>query len=488
MKINSFKKGALTALLGLSAFMASCGDSGMTCSEQADPSILDHGSSFHQYINDDAVRLTRDYIGKSFTTDGIAQVKLKSKIDGDTAHFTAVNDSSTTLKARFYGIDTPESTGSIQPWGKPASNFTGSMLQKANDNGTIVLSANQYVDGVPSYDSTGSRYISVIWINLDTPNADYSDLFCLNLYIVQEGYSYVKSLSEMPTYVDTFQKAEAQAKSFKLHLFSDCDDPLYNYGSYEDVSLLALKNEVVATLKDPNHENAYSNAKVRVQGTVAGFSNHTLYLTDWCYYDGYTKDDKVEPGVTGEYAGINIYTGMSTIPSKFTTKNAYIQVSGTAAVSENFGFQISGCTFPKVSYDENDAKVILTASNNVDEHKLHTFEYTSSELNAIVDNISDTEKMNTESLYCSVKVTTPVEIVGGYTSDDEMTLYAKDQNWRIYMPFQYKTSDGSTWREHAYFVGHTVNVTGVFNFHTTQSGNTYWQLCLSNSDDLTIVS
>lgn len=507
---NSIKRLSLAFLMGFSALMASCGDevaessSSVTESNQQSSTSqgeLDHDANFHQYINDSAVKLGLDYKGHTFLADGIEQVSLLHKIDGDTAHFTPKSDSNTTIKSRFYGIDTPESTGAIQPWGKAASNFTGGMLEEANKNGTIVVASAQYQYGEPEFDSTGSRYLSIIWISLDTKDAPFDDLICLNLYIVQEGYSYVKNLSAMTTYVDTFTAAETQAKNYKLHLFSSDPDPLYNYGDYEDVSLLELKKELLLSMADSSHENKYDNAKVRVVGTVAGFVDHTIYLTDWNYYtdeDGNYVDNNgnsvndpvVNPGVTGEYCGINIYTGMSAIPSKYTAKGAYIQVCGTASDSENFGFQISGATFPVVSYSENDAKVILSPAANTDEHALHTFEYTASELTAIANSYSSSS-VNSESLYCSVSVTDAVEITRYYdaTSGGEMTLYSSE-NWRIFIPFTYTFTDSegkAQWSSGANFVGKKIKVTGVLTFSTNSKGNTYWQLCPSTSSDIVIV-
>ena len=59
---------------------------------------------------------------------GTAQqtVTVKAFIDGDTTHFnlkTPVNGSSV-LKARYLAINTPESTGKIEEYGKTASEFT----------------------------------------------------------------------------------------------------------------------------------------------------------------------------------------------------------------------------------------------------------------------------------------------------------------------------------------------------------------------------
>jgi hypothetical protein len=56
------------------------------------------------------------------------------------------------------GIDTPESTGQIEPWGKPASIYTKSKLQNAKE---IVLESDEV--GTPVFDSTGERYLAWVW-------------------------------------------------------------------------------------------------------------------------------------------------------------------------------------------------------------------------------------------------------------------------------------------------------------------------------------
>ena len=65
------------------------------------------------YAKDGDCKLALDYSGRDFYVDGIGQFSLKTAIDGDTAHFTPKVDNGNigTMKARFYGIDTPESTG-----------------------------------------------------------------------------------------------------------------------------------------------------------------------------------------------------------------------------------------------------------------------------------------------------------------------------------------------------------------------------------------
>ena len=213
-------------------------------------------------------------------------------IDGDTAHFYPVvtTTSDEPVKSRYYGIDTPESTGKIQPYGHAASEFNKEKLLNASTNGTIVVStpngltneqiangANPYV--LPSPDSTGSRYVSLVWINETKKNANYDELILLNLWIVQGGYSWVKAVGDIPEYAPTFYQAEQQAKDLKLVLFSGVDDPDMPTGDYVLANLLEMKVEMERLIKEPESEYAYNNQKLRIRGTVAGFANNTLYLS-----------------------------------------------------------------------------------------------------------------------------------------------------------------------------------------------------------------
>lgn len=451
------------------------------------------------YASNGSVKLGLEYAGHSFWTDGIEQVTLHTTIDGDTAHFTTSTQSAsgeTLLKARFYGIDTPESTGKVQPWGKPASIYTSEILQKASRSGTIVVSSPASTYQAPSADSTGSRYVSLIWVNETVKNAPIDQLKLLNLMIVENGYSWVKNLSDVPEYVDTFRAAESQARQAGLHLFGTDPDPYFNYGGYKNVSLLDLKTEIVASLKDSSHQNAYNNERVTVQGTVAGFSNHIVYIQDYCSYVDDSGDplyvddkgnsiyqDKIDQGILGEYAGINIFVGMSSIPSKFKAVGNYIQVSALALES-NFGFQLTDGTFPTVSYDENDAQLIYRADQVPEEHKLHTFEYTNAELNAAL------KAQDYSALNCAVKITDPVTVTGGYDSDSAHILYtsATDKTaWSVYFTFGYQPDPADSalrWSTYERFVGNSFLFEGVLGLHSSSTGNDKFNLYPRTSSDM----
>ena len=96
-----------------------------------------------------------------------AKVEVKSYIDGDTTHFivtdgTKIGDESY-IKARYLAINTPESTGVIEAWGKKASNYTKTQLKAATD---IIIESDT---ATWDLDSTGGRYL--LWVWYKTPPA-----------------------------------------------------------------------------------------------------------------------------------------------------------------------------------------------------------------------------------------------------------------------------------------------------------------------------
>ncbi len=492
MMKKKFTFALLLAILGLN--LAACGttnqegedDSATRPTEPTTSEVTPSPSSseedtFKDYAHDGSCLLGLDYKDHDFFKDGIGQVTLKTCIDGDTAHFEPVvtTTSSETIKARFFGIDTPESTGKVQEWGKPASNFTKQILTEAAENGTIVVSSAQSTYGTPNLDSTGVRYVSLVWVNTEKKNADYTELALLNLWIVQEGLSWVKNVNDMPEYIDVFRAAQSQAEKFKKNMFSGEPDPYFNYGDYEDVSILDMKREIEKSILDASYVNKYNNKKVRFTGTVAGYSNNTLYVQE------YYPNDEDDPSKGGEYAGINIFTGMSTISSKFTTVNTYVEICGLAQDSETFGFQITDTQghFPVTSdYNDNDCRILLKAADNTDEHSLYKFSYTASELNA------QATAGKTDNLNCYTTVTTEVTVKRQYTSTDEseVTLYLNDYDWNIYITFIYKNAlrgknhkwTGDEW------VGYSFTVTGVYCYHRTTSGKIVYQMVPSQASDL----
>lgn len=457
---------SLTALLSLGV-LAGCGEQ--------EPQKVDFSTK-------DEARLVLDYKNKSFINDGVGQVTLSTAIDGDTAHF---NDPKTNelYKCRFAGINTPESTGKIQPFGKAASNYTKEKLKKANQDGTIVITIPGDEYEKPSFDSTGTRYVALVWINEEVKNCDYKDLKCLNLMLVQEGFSDVKNASESPRLDPVFRDAWQQAKDLKLNMFSGEDDPLFNYGEYQETSLLDIKIEIEKTVeanrKGETYENKYNGAKVRVVGTVVGFANNILYLQNF-----YSQENGARVP-EGEYAGINVFTGMAPIPSKFYAKNTYLQLCGTCIDDENFGFQISGVSFKLYGKNEDDAKVILEPKDNTDEFKLKEFELST----------SDIKDENFKYLNSPISFTDTVTCYDGYDNNGEVTLFLENSKgerlkFNVFIAFLYKPNPNNPseiWKTIEDFKGKTFTLKGVLAIRKTKSGKYQYQILPTASEDLSEV-
>lgn len=465
----------------VSLILGACG--GGTTGGNSSESSSDSTSTLPEwvdYVNESNVRLSLDYKGRDFYQDGIGEVTLRMTIDGDTAHFNPVvtTTSDEAIKARFYGIDTPESTGQVQQWGKEASDFTKSKLKEAAENGTIVVSSPLSGYGKPTPDSTGERYVSLVWINTEVKNASYEDLILLNLWIVQEGLSWVKNVGDIPEYTDAFYAAEQQARDYKLNMFSGEIPPSWPDSEYQVVSLLDLKRDTVGLLTQSDYVSLYDNVRVRIQGTVAGFANNILYLQD--YFD---EDISGTPG--GEFAGINIFVGMSPIPSKYTKQNTYLEICGLAQYSENFGFQITDTQgrFPSGSpFNDTDTQIIFTADENVDDHKLTILEYSGSELNAVTSN------QTFECLFCAVKVTDIVTVSNVYiASSNEITVYFENYTFQAYVTFLYRGDPerpNYTWTTEDDWIGKQFYISGVYTFHQTASGRINYQINPTGSADL----
>ena len=457
----------------------------------SDPNAPHEGDeNWIDYTQSTAVRLSLDYKNRDFYKDGIGQVTLRTAIDGDTAHFDPVvtTTSSLTIKSRYYGIDTPESTGRIQPWGQPASDFNKKKLNAAKENGTIVVSTARTDYGAPEYDSTGERFVSLIWIHETKKDAPFNELYLLNLAIVQEGYSWVKNVQDMPDFADTFYAAESQAKNYKLRLFSGVPEDTFPTGDYINTSLLDLKVATENYIIDKNYSSPLDGQKVRIRGTVAGYSNGTMYLQSY-FEESDSEDIRGEgKGIAGgEYAAINIFCGMSSVPSKYRKINTFIQLCVFAKYSENFGFQLTGAEghFPIVASEatEEDCQILIKAEDNVGEQSLHMIEYTASKLSQIAS------AGNFECLNCAVKVTDPVVCSKFYinTKGDEITLNFQNCSFSAYITFSYAGDPSKKfeyWNTEAQFVGKKFLLSGIYTYHTTQSGKTTYQIIFNDAAGL----
>ena len=139
------------------------------------------------------------------------EVTVHAYIDGDTTHFNVPHDvaDNGVLKARYMGINTPESTGKIEEWGKKASTFTKEKLSTAV---SIYVESD---DDKWNLDSSGGRHLVYVWYK-PTEDSDYRNL---NLEIIQNGLS-ISCGTVNDRYGQEATNAFQQAKREKLHVFS----------------------------------------------------------------------------------------------------------------------------------------------------------------------------------------------------------------------------------------------------------------------------
>ena len=208
-----------------------------------------------------------------------ATVTVKNYVDGDTTHFNVPDGiaDDNVLKARYLAINTPESTGQIEPWGKAASNFTKSKLKSAQ---SIIIESD---DDKWNLDSTGGRYLVWVWYRT-SEDSEYRNL---NIEILQNGLA-LASNTARSRYGDIGVKALDQAKKLKLKVYSDEQDPDFYYG---DAQVLTLKE-------------IRTNIQKYEATTVAFDAVVTKNYNDAIYVENYDEETQL-------YYGMYIYLGYS---------------------------------------------------------------------------------------------------------------------------------------------------------------------------------
>lgn len=305
----------------LSALLAACILLGcMTgCGGDADPTV--------PVTTAPAVIEEKDYAG-SVTLNMTSptaklEVSVKSFIDGDTVHFHTSDDrfEDGVLKLRFLGINTPESTGKIEQWGKKASNFTKEKLSAA---ASILVESDT---SAWVADSTGSRYLGWVWYK-PTADAPWRNL---NIEILQEGLA-VASNSGQNRYGQTCLDAIAQAKTEKLNVHSGVKDPDFCYAEAVSIDLRELRCNVAD----------YEGQKVAFEGVVIKNEDNAIYVESY--------DDE-----TDMYYGMYVYYGFSLSGDglEIISVGNSVRIVGTVQYYETGdSYQVSGLQYRIMKPDD----------------------------------------------------------------------------------------------------------------------------------------
>lgn len=227
-----------------------------------------------------------DYVAElslDMSTDSIKQeVTVYKNIDGDTTHFKFKDSTKLPeaaredgyFKARYMAINTPESTGKIEEWGRRASDFTKNALNSAE---SIIIESD---DDKWNPDSTGSRFMVWVWYRTSA-DSEYRNL---NLEILQNGLAVASNASDN-RYGDVCTKAFNQARDQKLYVHSGEEDPDFFYGEAIKMTLKELRLSI----------NDYIATTVAVEGVVTrNDGNNGVYIESY--------DEETE-----RYYGVYVY-------------------------------------------------------------------------------------------------------------------------------------------------------------------------------------
>lgn len=401
-----------------------------------------------------------DYVSgvKLDRNSGTLQIEatVKSYIDGDTTHFY-VDESvcaDGVLKARYLAINTPESTGKIEEWGKAASKFTRSKLEKAV---SIILESDNDKWNI---DSTGERHLVWVWYKT-AEDAEYRNL---NIEILQEGYA-ISSNASQNRYGETCTKAIAQAIAYEKYVYSKELDPSFPYGAAQEVTLKQLRT----------HIEEYDGALVAFNGVVTMNSDGSIIVEE------YDAENNM-------YYGMTIYYGTSGLNGEgleILTIGNEIRVVGVVSYWETGGvYQVSSLEYNRrdkdnprnikllsqghtAGYFEVDAKTFTSKIDVMLEEETKTFDYAQLVLNTSVsmknlkvDSVYTTEKGDSAgamTLHCTAEDGTKIDL---------RTIVLYKDGVKV-------TAD--------YFKGKTIDVKGFVDFFDGD-----YQIEIYSVDDVTI--
>lgn len=361
------------------------------------------------------------------------EATVKTFVDGDTVHFHVSEDvvAGGVLKARFLAINTPESTGKVEEYGKAASNYTKAVLSEA----TSIILESETDSWNP--DSTGSRYLTWVWYKTD----DMTDYRNLNVEILQNGLALANSTANN-RYGETCMAALNQAKMQKLNLYSGQPDPDFFYGDAVELTLKELRTNI----------EDYNGMKVAFEGVVICNSG-----SQGVYVENYDEE-------TERYYGMYVYYGhgLSGMGLDVLGVGNEARIVGTVQYYEAGGtWQVSGVSYRQMKPDDPDNLQKLS-TGNVPAYTLTT----AADLFQSVELPDGT--INT--LNAEFALATSVELKGLYvsdvkTTDDAVILKCEAEGVAITVrTVLLRGDDGIVSAEETY-LGKTVDVKGVVDYY-----------------------
>ncbi len=374
-------------------------------------------------------------------------------VDGDTTHFNVPTSVVSTgiLKARYLGINTPESTGQIEPWGKKASDYTKAALQSAT---SIIVESNS---DTWNPDSTGERYLVWVWYK----TAENDEYRCLNLEILQAGLA-VGSKSSDTAYADVCIKILDQAVNHKLYVHSKEQDPDFYYGDAIPMTLKELKTNI----------ETYKAKVVSFEGVVVHNSNQTAYVEEYDEETGVTFGIQVFYGYNLGYFGEEILKVGNRV--RIVGNVQYYEAGGT--------YQISDIEYNPMDAD-NEANILLISEGHTAGYQVldaKALLHDEVELQVTSTDENGDEMMETKSFdlgFLSMHSSATLEgltIKSIYTTQNEassnkgamsITCTAADGTTIVIRTAVLTDSNGNTVTESAFPIGSKINARGIVDVY-----------------------
>lgn len=365
------------------------------------------------------------------------EVTVKTFIDGDTTHFNfpGGNFPGGVLKARYLAVNTPESTGKIEEWGKAAANYTKEALKSAT---SIIVESE---DANWNADSTGDRYLVWVWYK----SADSEEYRNLNLELLQNGLA-IASNSANNQYGDICMNAIAQAKAEKLKVYSGEKDPDYFYGEATEMTLKELRLNV----------KEYTNSKVAFEGVITKNAGESVYVEEY------------DPE-SGLYFGMYVYYGynLSSGGLKILSVGNRVRIVGSVQYYEaGDSYQVSDISY-NVRNPEDPNNIQLISEGNEGAYTETTVETFNSQVTLTVGEEQKTFSYAELALGTSVTMKN-LTVKSVYTTTSEtdsngaMTLTCEDAggNTVSVRTMVLRDADGNKITE-SYFKGKTIDVKGL---------------------------
>lgn len=396
------------------------------------------------------------------------EVSVKLFIDGDTTHFNVPTSvvANGVLKARYLAVDTPESTGKVQEWGKTAANFTKSKLQSAT---SIVLET----DGADwEVDSTGERRLVWVWYKPEG-SSTYRNL---NIEILQNGLAHASN-SAGNRYGEAYcMPAINQAKALKLHVYSNEKDPGFYYGDAVYLSLRELRLNV----------EEYDGVKVAYEGVITYNSDNGVYV------ESYDEE-------TGIWYGMYAYYGfqMPGTALQILKPGKHVRIVGT--VSEFSGsWQVSGLDYDRRNPDNPNSLKLLDEEDHAPVNLETTLERFNSNVTVEVDVEGEDAPITKTYPYAQLALHSSIEMKdlvvtkvyttnNGGDSDGAISITCKQGDRTIVVRTNVMHDANGDLITQDIFVGKTIDVKGIINyFQLNDESEGSYQINVFGIDYITI--